>query len=57
MCFLYVYKILKTKSNNNKGILDSLKTKLEKGNKGIENILNAIMNVIVNNMLKDKLDE
>lgn len=38
-------------------MLDSLGNKLTKVNKEIENILNAIMNGIVNNMLKDKLDE
>ena len=38
-------------------MLDSLRNKLAKVNKEIENILNAIMNGIVNNMLKEKLDE
>ena len=48
---------LRSKSNNNQEMLDNLKNKLEKVNKEIENILNAIMNGIVNSMLKDKLDE
>lgn len=48
---------LRSKSNNNQEMLDNLKNKLEKINKEIENILNAIMNGIVNSMLKDKLDE
>ncbi|MGL6105735.1 recombinase family protein [Romboutsia sp.] len=48
---------LKTKSNDNHEMLSNLRNKLEKVNKEIENILNAIMNGIVNNMLKDKLDE
>ena len=47
----------KTKSNYNQEMLNNLRTKLEKVNKEIENILNAIMSGIVNNMLKDKLDE
>ena len=38
-------------------MLNNLRSKLEKVNKEIENILNAIMNGIVNSMLKDKLDE
>ena len=38
-------------------MLVSLRNKLTKVNKEIENILNAIMNGIVNNMLKEKLDE
>ena len=38
-------------------MINSLKNKLTKVNKEIENILNAIMSWIVNNMLKDKLDE
>ena len=38
-------------------MLDSLRNKITKVNKEIENILNAIMSGIVNNMLKDKLDE
>lgn len=48
---------LRSKSNNNKEMLDNLKNKLDKINKEIENILNAIMNGIVNSILKDKLDE
>lgn len=48
---------LKIKSNNNNEMITNLRSKLEKVNKEIENILNAIMNGIVNNMLKDKLDE
>lgn len=48
---------IKTKSNDNKEMLNNLKNKLEKVNKEIENILNAIMSGIVNKMLKDKLDE
>ncbi|WP_434799198.1 MerR family transcriptional regulator [Terrisporobacter vanillatitrophus] len=48
---------LKTKSNDNHEMLNNLKNKLEKVNKEIENILNAIRRGIVNNMLKDKLDE
>ena len=48
---------LKTKSNDNHEMLNNLRYKLEKVNKEIENILNAIMSGIVNNMLKDKLDE
>lgn len=48
---------LKYKSNNNEELLSNLRIKLEKVNKEIENILNAIMSGIVNNMLKDKLDE
>ena len=38
-------------------MLNNLRSKLEKVNKEIENILNAIMSGIVNSMLKDKLDE
>ena len=38
-------------------MLNNLRSKLEKVNKEIENILNAIMSGIVNNMLKEKLDE
>ena len=38
-------------------MLTNLRNKLEKVNKEIENILNAIMSGIVNNMLKEKLDE
>ena len=38
-------------------MLNNLTSKLEKVNKEIENILNAIMSGIVNSMLKDKLDE
>ena len=48
---------LKIKSNDNHEMLNNLRNKLEKVNKEIENILNAIMSGIVNNMLKDKLDE
>lgn len=48
---------IKTKSNDNQEMLNNLKSKLEKVNKEIENIFNAIMSGIVNNMLKDKLDE
>lgn len=48
---------LKVKSNDNHEMLNNLRNKLEKVNKEIENILTAIMNGIVNNMLKDKLDE
>ncbi|AXU29188.1 TPA: recombinase family protein [Clostridioides difficile] len=48
---------IKTKSNDNQEMLNNLKSKLEKVNKEIENILNAIMSGIVNNMIKDKLDE
>ncbi len=48
---------LKTKSNNNHEMLNNLRNKLEKVNKEIENIFNAIMSGIVNSMLKDKLDE
>ncbi|EAA0009769.1 TPA: recombinase family protein [Clostridioides difficile] len=48
---------LKIKSNDNHDMLNNLRNKLEKVNKEIENILTAIMNGIVNNMLKDKLDE
>lgn len=48
---------LKIKSNDNNEMLNSLRNKLEKVNKEIENILNAIMSGIVNSMLKDKLDE
>ncbi|HBG7256460.1 recombinase family protein [Clostridioides difficile] len=48
---------LKIKSNDNNEMITNLRSKLEKVNKEIENILNAIMNGIVNNMLKDKLDE
>ena len=48
---------LKTKSNDNQEMLNNLRSKLEKVNKEIENILTAIMSGIVNNMLKDKLDE
>ena len=48
---------LKAKSNNNQEMLNNLRSKLEKVNKEIENILNAIMSGIVNSMLKDKLDE
>ena len=43
---------LKTKSNDNHEMLTNLRNKLEKVNKEIENILNAIMSGIVN-----KLDE
>ena len=50
-------KRLKTKSNDNHEMLNNLRNKLDKVNKEIENILNAIMSGIVNNMLKDKLDE
>ena len=58
MCFLYLYKILKIQSNNKVTLIStSIINKLEKVNKQIENIINAIMNGIVNNMLKDKLDE
>lgn len=42
---------------SNEEILNILRNKLTKVNKEIENILNAIMNCIVNNMLKEKLDE
>ena len=45
---------LKIKSNDNHEMLNNLRNKLEKVNKEIENILNAIMSGIVNNMLKDK---
>ena len=38
-------------------MLNNLRSKLEKVNKEIENTLNAIMNGIVNSMLKEKLDE
>lgn len=38
-------------------MLNNLRNKLEKVNKEIENIFNAIMSGIVNSMLKDKLDE
>ena len=48
---------LKIKSNDNHEMLNNLRYKLDKVNKEIENILNAIMSGIVNNMLKDKLDE
>ena len=48
---------LKTKSNDNHEMLTNLRNKLEKVNKEIENILNAIMSGIVNNVLKNKLDE
>ena len=48
---------LKTKSNSNQEMLTNFRNKLDKVNKEIENILNDIMNVIVNSMLKDKLDE
>lgn len=50
-------KKLQDKNKSNEEMLDSLKNKLTKVNKEIENILNAIMSGIVNNMLKDKLDE
>lgn len=48
---------LKNKSNDNQEMLNNFRNKLDKVNKEIENILNAIMSGIVNNMLKDKLDE
>lgn len=48
---------LKAKYNDNHEMLINLRNKLDKVNKEIENILNAIMSGIVNNMLKDKLDE
>ena len=48
---------LKTKSNDNHEMLNNLRNKLDKVNKEIENILNAIMSGIMNSMLKDKLDE
>ena len=48
---------LKTKSNDNHEMLTNLRNKLEKVTKEIENILNAIMSGIVNNVLKNKLDE
>ena len=48
---------LKTKSNDNHEMLTNLRNKLEKVNKEIENILNALMSGIVNNVLKNKLDE
>ena len=38
-------------------MLNNLRNKLDKVNKEIENILNAIMSGIVNSMLKDKIDE
>lgn len=50
-------KKLQDKANNNEEMLASLRNKLTKVNKEIENILNAIMSGIVNNMLKEKLDE
>jgi site-specific DNA recombinase len=50
-------KRLKTKSNDNHEMLNNLRNKLDKVNKEIENILNAIMSGIVNSMIKDKLDE
>ncbi len=50
-------KKLQDKNKSNEEMLDSLRNKLTKVNKEIENILNAIMSGIVNNMLKDKLDE
>lgn len=45
------------KYDSNEELLKNLEQKLFKVNKEISNILNAIMNGIVNNMLKDKLDE
>ncbi|GAA0092099.1 hypothetical protein UT300009_21280 [Paraclostridium bifermentans] len=45
------------KNESNEELLKSLEQKLDKVNKEISNILNAIMNGIANNMLKDKLDE
>ena len=48
---------LKESNENNSELLKSLENKLEKVNKEISNILNAIMNGIVSNMLKEKLDE
>ena len=48
---------LKSKSNDNHEILTNFKAKLEKVNKEINNILNAIISGIVNSTLKDKLDE
>lgn len=48
---------LQDKNHSNEEMLISLKNKLTTVNKEIENILNAIMNGIVNNMLKEKLDE
>lgn len=50
-------KKLQDKNNSNEEMLNSLRNKLTKVNKEIENILNAIMSGIVNNMLKEKLDE
>lgn len=50
-------KKLQDKNKINEEMLDSLRNKLTKVNKEIENILNAIMSGIVNNMLKEKLDE
>jgi site-specific DNA recombinase len=38
---------IKAKSNENKEVLDNLRIKLDKTNKEIENILNAIMSGIV----------
>ena len=38
-------------------MLAKLTNKLEKVNKEIKNILNAILSGIVNNMIKDKLGE
>ena len=52
-----INKKLKLKTNNNEEQLKNIEDKLEKTNKEIQNILNAIMSGIVNNMLKDKLDE
>lgn len=48
---------LQDKNNCNEEMLVSLRNKLIKVNKEIENILNAIISGIVNSMLKDKLDE
>lgn len=45
------------KNESNEELLKNLEHKLGKGNKEISDILNAIMNGIANNMLKDKLDE
>jgi site-specific DNA recombinase len=48
---------MKTNNANNEELLKNLAYKLEKVNKEVSNIVNAIMSGIVNNMLKDKLDE
>ena len=53
----YLYKELTENREKYEEQLKNIEDKLEKTNKEIQNILNAIMSGIVNNMLKDKLDE